>query len=258
MHPERRFFPLQQQTTGETAIRTNLVSDLYLALGDADDAGAWTVRAYWKPLVPWIWIGAVIMAFGGVVSLSDRRWRVGVARARPPRGRPSAAARRRIGVDATRLLYLLPLLMFLVLAEYFASRPAARPRSAEAALGDDRQAGAAVRSRRLGRRQDAGPRRAEGPPGGDQFLRLLVRPLPDRASAADAPGRAGPPAAVWHRLQGQAGGLGEAAGDLRRSVPAGRHRPEWPGRPGFRRLWRAGNLCPGQRRPSSASASSAR
>jgi cytochrome c-type biogenesis protein CcmF len=83
MHPEQRFFPLQQQTTGETAIRTNLLADLYVALGDGDGAGNWTLRVYWKPLVPWIWIGAVLMAFGGVVSLSDRRWRVGVvARAR--------------------------------------------------------------------------------------------------------------------------------------------------------------------------------
>jgi cytochrome c-type biogenesis protein CcmF len=91
VHPERRFFPLQQQTTGETAIRTNLMADLYLALGDADDAGNWTIRAYWKPLVPWIWIGAVIMAFGGLVSLSDRRWRVGVAaRARRPSGAVAA------------------------------------------------------------------------------------------------------------------------------------------------------------------------
>jgi len=78
MYPERRFFPLQQQTTAETAIRTNFLADLYVALGDPDH-GAWTVRAYYKPLVPWIWIGAVIMAFGGMVSLSDRRWRVGVA-----------------------------------------------------------------------------------------------------------------------------------------------------------------------------------
>jgi cytochrome c-type biogenesis protein CcmF len=78
-HPQRRFFPLQQQTTAETAIRTNLLSDLYIALGDGDQAGNWTMRAYWKPLVPWIWIGAVIMAFGGVVSLSDRRWRIGAA-----------------------------------------------------------------------------------------------------------------------------------------------------------------------------------
>jgi cytochrome c-type biogenesis protein CcmF len=79
MHPQRRFFPLQQQTTGETAIRTNFLADLYVALGDSDTAGDWTVRVYWKPLVPWIWIGAIIMAFGGLVSLSDRRWRVGAA-----------------------------------------------------------------------------------------------------------------------------------------------------------------------------------
>jgi cytochrome c-type biogenesis protein CcmF len=79
VHPERRFFPLQQQTTSETAIRTNLLSDLYVALGESDDAGNWTLRAYWKPLVPWIWMGAVIMAFGGMVSLSDRRWRIGAA-----------------------------------------------------------------------------------------------------------------------------------------------------------------------------------
>jgi cytochrome c-type biogenesis protein CcmF len=91
VHPERRFFPLQQQTTGETSIRTNLLADLYVALGDTDKAGNWTVRVYWKPLVPWIWIGCVIMAFGGVVSLSDRRWRVGAAaRRRIPHAVPAA------------------------------------------------------------------------------------------------------------------------------------------------------------------------
>ena len=84
LRPQRKFFPVQQQTTADTAIRTNFLADLYVALGDADGAGNWTIRAYWKPLVPWIWIGAVIMAFGGVVSLSDRRWRIGIAqRARP-------------------------------------------------------------------------------------------------------------------------------------------------------------------------------
>jgi len=93
MHPERRYFQLQNQTTGETAIRTNLLADLYVALGDADTKGDWTVRVYWKPLVPWIWLGAVIMAFGGMVSLSDRRWRVGVAaRASRRVSQPVAAA----------------------------------------------------------------------------------------------------------------------------------------------------------------------
>jgi cytochrome c-type biogenesis protein CcmF len=89
MHPERRFFPLQQQTTSETAIRTNFLTDLYVALGESDSEGHWTVRVYWKPLVPWIWIGGVIMAFGGMVSLSDRRWRIGAA-ARASRRRNTA------------------------------------------------------------------------------------------------------------------------------------------------------------------------
>jgi cytochrome c-type biogenesis protein CcmF len=79
MHPEKRFFPVQQMPTSMTAIHTNMLADLYVALGDSDGKGGWTVRAYWKPLVPWIWLGAVIMALGGLVSLSDRRWRVGVA-----------------------------------------------------------------------------------------------------------------------------------------------------------------------------------
>ncbi len=86
LKPERRFFPLQQQTVAKTAIHTNLLSDFYLALGDPDSQGGWAVRAYWKPLVPFIWIGGVFMAFGGAVSLSDRRWRVGVAARRLAKG----------------------------------------------------------------------------------------------------------------------------------------------------------------------------
>ena len=67
----------------------NAYYDLYVALGDADKNGHWTIRAYWKPLIPWIWIGAILMAAGGVVSLSDRRWRVGVA-VRASRAVPAA------------------------------------------------------------------------------------------------------------------------------------------------------------------------
>ena len=89
--PARRFFPLQRQTTSETAIRSSLAADLYLALGEADGTGNWTVRAYWKPLVSWIWLGALVMALGGVVSLSDRRWRIGAA-ARARRTGLAAAA----------------------------------------------------------------------------------------------------------------------------------------------------------------------
>ena len=91
MHPERRFFPVQKQTTGVTAIHSSPVADLYLALGEANEKGDWTVRAYWKPMVSWIWSGALVMAFGGVVSLSDRRWRVGAA-ARASRRAQTVAA----------------------------------------------------------------------------------------------------------------------------------------------------------------------
>jgi len=92
MHPERRYFALQDQTTGVTAIRTNPLADLYVALGDPAPSGGWTIRAYWKPLISWIWGGALVMAFGGVVSLSDRRWRVGAAARARPRMAQTAAA----------------------------------------------------------------------------------------------------------------------------------------------------------------------
>jgi len=93
MAPERRFFPLQQQTVSKTSIHTNLLADFYVALGDPDGMGGWAVRAYWKPLVPFIWIGGVIMAFGGAVSLSDRRWRVGIAARRQPKDALPAGGR---------------------------------------------------------------------------------------------------------------------------------------------------------------------
>ncbi len=89
--PERRFFPLQQETVSKTSIHTNFLADFYLALGDPDGKGGWAVRAYWKPLVPLIWIGGVLMALGGAISLSDRRWRVGVAARRAARAGLSAS-----------------------------------------------------------------------------------------------------------------------------------------------------------------------
>jgi cytochrome c-type biogenesis protein CcmF len=85
MEPERRFYPVQRTTTTNTAIRTNGVADLYAVIGEPDGKGGWLVRLYHNPLVPWIWFGAFIMALGGIVSLTDRRFRVGapVRRAAP-------------------------------------------------------------------------------------------------------------------------------------------------------------------------------
>jgi cytochrome c-type biogenesis protein CcmF len=86
LYPERRWFPIAQTSTVHTAIATNGLADLYLALGDPDGKGGWVLRAYYNPLVPWIWFGALIAALGGLVSLTDRRLRL-----RLPQRRPAAA-----------------------------------------------------------------------------------------------------------------------------------------------------------------------
>ena len=75
MEPERRFFPIGRQTTTEAAIRTNLLRDLYAVMGE-EEGGRAVIRVHYKPLAPLIWIGAMIMAAGGFLSLSDRRLRV--------------------------------------------------------------------------------------------------------------------------------------------------------------------------------------
>jgi cytochrome c-type biogenesis protein CcmF len=61
---------------------TNGLADLYLALSDPDGHGGWVLRAYFNPLVPWIWFGAALAALGGLVSLSDRRLRLRVPAAK--------------------------------------------------------------------------------------------------------------------------------------------------------------------------------
>jgi len=81
MFPEKRIYTVSKMPTTEAAIRTRWVEDLYIVLGDEDDTGSWVMRAYVNPIVPWIWIGAVIMTFGGMVSLTDRRLRVGAPKA---------------------------------------------------------------------------------------------------------------------------------------------------------------------------------
>ena len=80
--PERRFYPVQRQQTTEAAIHTTGFADLYVVVGDSDGKGAWTVRLYHNPLVPWIWAGCLIMALGGGLSLTDRRLRVGAPKQR--------------------------------------------------------------------------------------------------------------------------------------------------------------------------------
>ncbi len=76
MRPEKRVYPVAQMPTTEAAIDYTLGRDVYVVIGDAQDSGGWAVRTYIKPLVNWIWIGCGLMALGGGLSLSDRRFRV--------------------------------------------------------------------------------------------------------------------------------------------------------------------------------------
>jgi cytochrome c-type biogenesis protein CcmF len=80
LEPEKRRYPVEGNSTTEAAIYTTWFADLYVVLGDPDEKGGWVIRAYHNPLVPWIWGGAILMFVGGLVSLSDRRHRVGAPR----------------------------------------------------------------------------------------------------------------------------------------------------------------------------------
>ena len=80
LHPEKRHYPATQSTMTEAAIEAGLTRDLYVSLGEPVDGGAWIVRVYVKPFVDWIWGGCLVMALGGLLAASDRRYRVKVRR----------------------------------------------------------------------------------------------------------------------------------------------------------------------------------
>ena len=77
LSPAKRIYFPSRQPTSEVAIRTFLSGDLYVVMGDKAGATGRTVRVYFNPLIPFLWIGTIIMFFGGLVSLTDRRFRVG-------------------------------------------------------------------------------------------------------------------------------------------------------------------------------------
>ena len=91
MTPSKRNFTTRESSTTEAALLSRGLSQLYISLGDRNDDGSIAVRMYYKPLVLLIWLGAVVMAFGGALSLSDRRLRVGAPQpAKQPRSLQAA------------------------------------------------------------------------------------------------------------------------------------------------------------------------
>jgi len=75
MRPEKRIYRVQQNPMTEAAINTGFTRDLYVSLGEPVEGNAWIVRVYYKPFVDWIWGGCVLMALGGTLAASDRRYR---------------------------------------------------------------------------------------------------------------------------------------------------------------------------------------
>jgi len=75
LQPEKRVYRVQQNPMTEAAINTGLTRDLYVSLGEQVEDGAWIVRVYVKPFIDWIWGGCMLMALGGLMAVSDRRYR---------------------------------------------------------------------------------------------------------------------------------------------------------------------------------------
>jgi cytochrome c-type biogenesis protein CcmF len=84
LEPEKRTYNASGMAMTEAAIDTGILRDLYVALGEPLENGAWVVRVYHKPFVDWIWFGCLLMAFGGALAVTDRRYRLSSRKEREP------------------------------------------------------------------------------------------------------------------------------------------------------------------------------
>ena len=77
LEPEKRTYQIQQNPMTEAGIEAGLMRDLYVSLGEPlDDGRSWGLRLYLKPLIRWIWLGALLIAIGGLIAAFDRRYRL--------------------------------------------------------------------------------------------------------------------------------------------------------------------------------------
>ncbi|MGG7055656.1 heme lyase CcmF/NrfE family subunit [Nitrosomonas sp. ANs5] len=94
LYPEKRTYNASGMPMTEAAIDTSLTRDLYVALGEPMENGAWIVRVYHKPFVVWIWLGCILMALGGMLAVTDRRYRLAIKKkavSKAPKAAESAA-----------------------------------------------------------------------------------------------------------------------------------------------------------------------
>ncbi|MEO1552079.1 MAG: cytochrome c-type biogenesis CcmF C-terminal domain-containing protein, partial [Pseudomonadota bacterium] len=76
LQPEKRIYPVAGMPTTEAAINNGVFRDVYVVVGDPQLGGGWAIRTFIKPFANWIWAGCIIMSLGGILSLTDRRFRV--------------------------------------------------------------------------------------------------------------------------------------------------------------------------------------
>lgn len=76
LEPEKRLYTVTNMPMSEAGISPHLIHDLYASLGEPLEGGAWSVRIYHKPMVEWIWFGCLMMAFGGLLAMLDKRYRL--------------------------------------------------------------------------------------------------------------------------------------------------------------------------------------
>ncbi len=76
LHPEKRVYAVQDSPMTEAAIDSKLNRDLFIAMGDDLGDGSWSFRIQYKPLISFLWLGSIVMVLGGIVSVTDRRYRL--------------------------------------------------------------------------------------------------------------------------------------------------------------------------------------
>jgi cytochrome c-type biogenesis protein CcmF len=75
LYPQKRFYTASGTPTSHMGIDGRFMRDLFTTLGDPRENGAWSMTIYVKPFVRWIWIGTIFIAFGGILAVTDKRYR---------------------------------------------------------------------------------------------------------------------------------------------------------------------------------------
>jgi cytochrome c-type biogenesis protein CcmF len=91
LHPEKRIYNASGMPMTEAAIDYGFTRDVYAAMGEELENGAWTVRVFHKPFINWLWIGGAFLVLGGVLAASDRRYRIALQKAEQPAAMPQGA-----------------------------------------------------------------------------------------------------------------------------------------------------------------------